>query len=75
MYMYNSSSSVCDESKRFVQKEVNADSPGSYLVKSNYLAVLWLRCRSCSGSCWFQTWCIVTACCAVKERTVYDLGG
>ena len=31
--------------------------------------------RSCSGSCWIQTWCISTACYGVAERTVYDLGG
>jgi hypothetical protein len=41
-------------------KTVNADSQGSYLV--NYLVVLWLEGRSCSRSCWLQTWCIGTAC-------------
>jgi hypothetical protein len=39
--------------------------------RANYLAVLWLGGRSCSGSCWFQTWYIGTACRAVAERTVW----
>ena len=60
-----------------VTDSVNADSPGSYLVNflTNYLVVLWLGGRSCSESFWFQTWCIDTACHAVAERIVYDLGG
>jgi transposase len=44
-------------------------------VKSVYITVLWLGGRSCSWSCWLQTWCISATCRAVAERTAYELGG
>ena len=47
-----------------VQKRVNAGSPGSHLI--SYLAVMFRSLmawgRSCLGFCWFQTWCVGTAC-------------
>ena len=66
----NSSSRIRNASIKVLVKRVNADSPGSYLVK--YLTNYCLGGRSCSGSCWFQIWCISTACLAVAERTVYN---
>jgi hypothetical protein len=38
---------------------------------TNYLAVLWLGGRSCSGSCWFQISCISTLPCGSTENSLW----